>query len=860
MQPLISVIVPIYKVELYLRKCVNSILAQTYQNLEIILVDDGSPDGCGAICDEYARKDSRIRVIHQENAGVSSARNTGIDMALGEYIAFVDPDDWITPDMYECLSRAAEEYHADISICEYYNCWSGKYSGWHHPTVRTYKGREGMEALLTLEIANYPVNKLYRKELWADVRYPDGKIFEDVRTVYKVVEKCETIVSIPEAKYYYRRHGASITNSSQLSNKVECILARMEKFEDVADRYPDQRAFMLKDLMQYAFPLRSAICTQGKEAYEEVKEELDAITDFLRRHGDEIIVAHGYGKLGRLSLRYMSRGDRKGWFLSARTDRLFGWKKKISKLKIVAAWRTMTERAKKYGKLSYYYKWCMRLPIKKAIFMESRGGDDLAGNMFQIAQEACRRGIKVYLSVKQNSLEKVNAILETGSFSGLKIVMFRSRKYYKALGTARYWFTDMCFDYEAVKRPGQVYVNTWHGTPLKALEFDIKGQRHAMGGGPRDHLKCDYLAVPSKFLFDVLLSSSHVEPLFGGKALNCGYPRNSIFFDTAERQRVKRAMEIEDKEVFAYLPTWRDPSGAGIYKEYSMKRILDFFEERLQDHQILYVKLHNFSKERISYSRYQKVRPFPADVDTYTMLNAVDCLITDYSSVFFDYANTGKKVILFTYDHKEYLKDRGLYFDLEDMPFPKVRTYEELAAELHTAKDYDDKDFRRQFCTYDCANAAAKLLDAVVDGKPACEMEPAVKNGKKNILIYDAKFMSRQLDDSAARELLENLDGTQANYFYGYRQNVLRKTPVYLCKLPEGVRVLALTYNTVSTLGEKLLAKLRGGAPSRAGAKREAARQFGGKTFDEIRILDENEYDPFCPMLRELGSRKESHG
>lgn len=114
MQPLISVIVPIYKVELYLRKCINSILAQTYQNLEVILVDDGSPDQCGIICDEYAKSDSRVRVIHQENSGVASARNAGLQAAQGDYIGFVDSDDWIAPDMYDCLYLAAHEAFCQV--------------------------------------------------------------------------------------------------------------------------------------------------------------------------------------------------------------------------------------------------------------------------------------------------------------------------------------------------------------------------------------------------------------------------------------------------------------------------------------------------------------------------------------------------------------------------------------------------------------------------------------------------------------------------------------------------------------------------------------------------------------------------
>ena len=119
-EPKISVIVPVYKVEPYLRKCLDSIVNQTYRNLEIILVDDGSPDNCGAICDEYAAGDGRIRVIHQENGGVSSARNAGLSAVTGEWVGWVDSDDWIEPDMYEYLLKNALEQNADIAVCSHY--------------------------------------------------------------------------------------------------------------------------------------------------------------------------------------------------------------------------------------------------------------------------------------------------------------------------------------------------------------------------------------------------------------------------------------------------------------------------------------------------------------------------------------------------------------------------------------------------------------------------------------------------------------------------------------------------------------------------------------------------------------------
>lgn len=140
--PLISVIIPVYKVEKYIVKCVESILAQTYRNLEIILVDDGSPDNCPGICDEFAALDTRVRVIHKDNSGVSDARNIGLNVAKGEYIGFIDSDDWIAPNMYETLLASIIKYDADIAVCDYQICnYMNNYS------------REGGRCLMNLRIA-----------------------------------------------------------------------------------------------------------------------------------------------------------------------------------------------------------------------------------------------------------------------------------------------------------------------------------------------------------------------------------------------------------------------------------------------------------------------------------------------------------------------------------------------------------------------------------------------------------------------------------------------------------------------------------------------------------------------------------
>ena len=212
---LISIIIPVYKVEKYLEKCIESVLKQTYTNLQIILVDDGSPDSCGKICDEYAKKDPRIEVIHKVNGGLSDARNVGIAKAKGKYIGFVDSDDYIKEDMYEILINLIKEYDADVSICNLYDVIDGKeYIRNNENGIQEYSRLEILkEVLLDKNIQSYAWNKLYKKELFDEIKYPIGKKYEDIGTTFYVFEKCNKIVVTSEPEYYYLKRSDSLVNN-----------------------------------------------------------------------------------------------------------------------------------------------------------------------------------------------------------------------------------------------------------------------------------------------------------------------------------------------------------------------------------------------------------------------------------------------------------------------------------------------------------------------------------------------------------------------------------------------------------------------------------------------------------------------
>ena len=209
--PLISIIVPVYNVKAYLERCFDSIRGQTYRNLEIIVVDDGSTDGSEDICDEYARLDNRIKVIHQNNAGQSAARNKALSVAQGEFLGFVDADDWIDGDMYEFLYNLVLENHVDISICSHYVEKQGKTRVRYSSGVKTVFSRdEAIRALVVdKRVRNYVWDKLFRRQLFNNIRFPIGRLFEDLAVTYQVFYNSDRIVMEDKPKYHYVVHNES---------------------------------------------------------------------------------------------------------------------------------------------------------------------------------------------------------------------------------------------------------------------------------------------------------------------------------------------------------------------------------------------------------------------------------------------------------------------------------------------------------------------------------------------------------------------------------------------------------------------------------------------------------------------------
>ena len=231
--PLLSIIVPVYKVENYLPKCMDSILAQTFTDFELILVDDGSPDNCPALCDAAAEKDARIRVIHQKNGGLSAARNAGLDAARGVWIGFVDSDDYIAPEMYEALYQAVQSTGADLALCDYAEVdETGAPCQSMHIRLgkKDFTGRELLKNATDSTIQ--PAwNKLYRRDVFAQLRYPEGKLNEDLFLIPEICLNTQKAVVVPKALYYYVQRGGSIMSGNKTLRHFDAAEAAQQYWD-----------------------------------------------------------------------------------------------------------------------------------------------------------------------------------------------------------------------------------------------------------------------------------------------------------------------------------------------------------------------------------------------------------------------------------------------------------------------------------------------------------------------------------------------------------------------------------------------------------------------------------------------------
>ena len=438
------------------------------------------------------------------------------------------------------------------------------------------------------------------------------------------------------------------------------------------------------------------------------------------------------------------------------------------------------------------------------IYFESRNGRDFTGNIFRIIEEIStgRYGdYKIHVYATSAVKTKIREYEKNYDLKIDKIITGRKEAAI-SLERARYVFTDSGIQTKYIKRDGQVFVNTWHGTPLKLMGCDNPSEITSLGHIQHSLLSADYLIYPNEYMAEKMTNAYMIERIYPGKLLFEGYPRNSVFFTSNEE--VKSRLSLEDKEIFVYMPTFRgilsDMDDVG--QKNDVEKYLSQIDAKLEDNQILFAKLHAYNESQIDFSKFSHVKAFPKGFEIYDIVNLADVLITDYSSVFFDFANTSRKIVIFNYDEEDYLSYRGFYFPLEELPFPKVQNTDDLIRELNSPKDYDDSAFIQNFCTFDNPNAVANICQHVLK-KENVSKEVSIANGKPNVLIYAGPLE----DTDELVRLLESADTDNYNFFLTFNpwdENIKENYADIFIGLPEDIEFLPFKSNLISTFTEKL--------------------------------------------------------
>lgn len=731
MSPKLSVIVAVYNIEPFIKKCLKSLVTQTLEDIEILVINDGSPDNSQQIIDRFAADyPTKVRSFVKPNGGLSDARNYGLERARGEYVAFVDGDDYVLPDMYEEMYLKAKVTDSDIVVCGYVSVDQST-------RKRTYF-KQGTEAEFGLSladnpnylrmVASYAWNKIFRRELFEStgIRFPVGKLFEDIPTVYSIMAVANKIEKVNRGFYIYRRfRSGAITHTYSPRN-----LEMLEMLELLNDFYIEHGLFdAFQAELQFLnfrhvfnrfveLPRYDGIAIKQRWISDSERHMARYFPEWRR----DPMIQKRWG--GQWQFKYFrNQALRHVYALTPR----FGHEAstRISALRWKLRSATSNWRRIQLG----YARDLPRLPVDPSVALfESYWGRQVSDSPFYLMRDLVSRGTHT-VYVTATDVEKTGDFLKSYGLDA-KPLQVGSREYYRVLATAGYLVNNVTFPPHFIKRPEQVYLNTWHGTPLKTLGKSMPYGLQDVANTQRNFLKTDLMLFNNEYTRDHILRDYMLDGLYTGSVVLEGSPRNAIFFDQLRSSQLRDELGLAGKRVYMYMPTWRGKSTRQVDKGYleELKGHLSTIDSALGDDCVVMLKLHQLVSSGLDVDEFRHVVLAPTHLETYDLLNVADCLITDYSSVLFDFAATRREILLFAYDLEEYLRDRDLYMPLEELPFPVFTTACQLAE--HMARDDEFvadaryQQFVQRFAPLDGPDAAKCVNDAALSRLARLEPDP----------------------------------------------------------------------------------------------------------------------------------------
>ncbi len=409
----------------------------------------------------------------------------------------------------------------------------------------------------------------------------------------------------------------------------------------------------------------------------------------------------------------------------------------------------------RYWKYTKYYE--DDILLEDTVFFQSFSGTNFQGNPYYIYRHIF--GDEKYKQYKlvvahKNPQDLERCLKNQNLFDErVKIVEIDSDEYIYLLCHSKYLVNNVSFNMNFIKKEQQVYLNTWHGTPLKTLGRSIGDDPFAFNNGQRNFLMCDYLIAPNELTKRVYEEDYVVKGIMQGDVVLGGYPRNAIFFDEDSRNRVRKKYSIDNVTSIFYMPTWRG-TACGI-DDVDQVTEMEKLAKDLGSEYKVFVKFHPAMQK--TNSTFEYCYNMPDDIEVYEFLNAVDILITDYSSVFFDYANTGKRIVLYQYDKEEYFSSRGVYSEVKDnLPFDTAYNYNELLEYVKHPKVTEYSGFTDKFCTYDSISSSAEATQLLL----------SEKRNTKAIKPVDLYIIDFEVDDDYLNSIKEQLDGDNYRFVF----------------------------------------------------------------------------------------------
>ncbi|MEU9174031.1 CDP-glycerol glycerophosphotransferase family protein [Streptomyces sp. NPDC048420] len=708
--PRFSVIVPAYKVQAYLTACLESVLSQSYEDLELIAVDDRSPDACGAIADECAARDPRVRVLHlARNQGLGPARNAGIAEATGDYLVFLDGDDTLAPHALRAIAdRLKETGEPDVLVYGHALAhWSGGTAGDTSAGVLTEQGQapfrlEDRPGLLRAPTAAW--NKAHRREFVEreGLTFPSGH-YADTSWTHPALMTAESIATLDRVCVHHRQR------------RRRGMLGAVGHF-DVFDQY--DRVFAYVDSRPELAQWRPVLFRRMVDHLWTVFTEPDRLArgnraEFLRRARDHYRAHRTPGHPVPVRSRLRHTVIRLALY---RTHRFMALAQRIGH----RTTRPVVHFAKSLhtAALRLHYRVQLRLPLRedRAAFA-AYGGRGHGCNPG--ALEEAFRTLAPHIRTAWIAHPEHHHTVPTAT----RRLRPGTAAYWTALARSKYLVNNTDFDRRLVKRPGQVLVQTQHGTPLKHMGLDLQERPAAARDLDFEQMlsgvdQWDYLLSPNRH---TTLTWERVYP-GDYTVLPYGYPRNDVFqrATSEDVRRLRESLGIPEGTVaILYAPTHRD------YRR-TQRPTLDFdrFLRRLGPRFVVLARAHHRYGGPLASPATARVIDVTDHPSVESLCLASDALVTDYSSLMFDYANLDRPIVIYADDREAYEAARGTYFDLRSFaPGAVARSEDELTDIFATGHWRGSRSaqlrsaFRERFCPYDDGRAAERVVRHVVLGE-----------------------------------------------------------------------------------------------------------------------------------------------